>query len=65
MLNPWLKYSGMAMQFVAFLLAGYWIGGFAGDFFGWKKGSGELTGMLFFLLTGLIKLIRDLLNNKS
>lgn len=53
------------MQFIAFLLAGYWLGSLAGEWLGWKKGSGELTGMMFFLVTGMLKLIRDLLKEKS
>jgi hypothetical protein len=58
--NPWLKYSGMALQFVLIILVGYWLGGFLGDKLHWKKGNGELIGMMFFLVTGLYKIIRDL-----
>ncbi len=58
--NPWLKYSGMALQFVLIILVGYWLGGFLGDKLQWKKGNGELIGMMFFLVTGLYKIIRDL-----
>ena len=65
MLNPWIKYSGMAMQFVAFLLAGYWLGGFLAGQFGWEKGNGQVAFMLFFLITGLVKIIRDLLRDIS
>jgi hypothetical protein len=55
----------MAMQFVAFLLAGYWLGGFLAGQFGWEKGNGQVAFMLFFLITGLVKIIRDLLRDIS
>jgi uncharacterized membrane protein YfcA len=58
--NPWLKYSGMALQFVLIILIGYWLGGFLGNKLQLKKGNGELIGMMFFLVTGLYKIIRDL-----
>jgi hypothetical protein len=63
--NTWIKYSGLAMQFVAFLLAGYWVGGYAAEQLGWNKGSGQVVGMLFFLITGMVKIIRDLLRDSS
>ena len=53
------------MQFVAFLLAGYWVGGYAAEQLGWNKGSGQVVGMLFFLITGMVKIIRDLLRDSS
>jgi len=59
--NTWVKYSGLAFQFVAFLAAGYWLGSYLGSWLGWSKGNGELAGILFFLVTGLVKIIRDIL----
>jgi hypothetical protein len=59
--STWIKYSGLAFQFVAFLLSGYWLGGYAAEQLGWDKGNGQVAGMLFFLVTGMVKIIRDLL----
>jgi uncharacterized membrane protein YfcA len=50
----------MALQFVLIILVGYWLGGFLGEKLHWKKGNGELIGIMFFLVTGLYKIIRDL-----
>jgi hypothetical protein len=59
--NSWVKYSGLAVQFAAFIGVGYWLGHFIATWLGKNTGSGELTGMLFFLITGLIKIIRDIM----
>jgi hypothetical protein len=59
--GSWIKYSGLAIQFVFFILCGYWLGGWVAPYLGWEHSSGELAGILFFLTTGLIKIVRDVL----
>ncbi len=60
-MNPYLKYSGMAFQLVFFLLAGYYLGKYLGGLLGFDPGSSAAFGMLFFLGTGMFKIIRDIL----
>jgi hypothetical protein len=65
MQNSWVKYSGLAVQFVLFILFGYWAGKWLGQVAGWNETYCSLSGMLFFLVTGMVKLIRDVLKENQ
>jgi len=64
-MNPYLKYSGMAFQLILFLLVGYYLGKYVSGFLGISPSTGSAVGMLFFLLTGLFKIIRDILKEAN
>ena len=64
-MNPYLKYSGMAFQLVFFILAGYYSGKYAGAALGWNQSTSSAVGLLFFLSTGLFKIIRDILKENN
>jgi hypothetical protein len=61
-MNPYLKYTGLGFQFAAYLLAGYYLGKYAGPFLGLSENAGIAIGMLVFLTGGLYKIIREILN---
>lgn len=65
MQNSWLRYSGLAVQFALFVSVGYWLGLWLGRMAGWNESHAALAGILFFLITGLIKLIRDVLKENQ
>jgi hypothetical protein len=64
-MNPYLKYSGMAFQLVFFIFAGYYIGKYAGKVMGWNQSTASVVGLLFFMCTGLIKIIYDILKENA
>jgi hypothetical protein len=55
----------MAFQLVFFILAGYYIGKYAGAAMGWNQSTTSAVGLLFFLSTGLFKIIRDILKENA
>ena len=55
----------MAFQLVFFILAGYYLGKYAGKVLGWNQSTSSAIGLLFFLSTGLYKIIRDILKENN
>lgn len=55
----------MAFQLVFFILAGFYIGKYAGAAMGWNQSTSSVIGLLFFLSSGLFKIIRDILKESA
>lgn len=60
-MNSYLKYSGLAFQFLAYMLAGYWLGYWLGPYLGGSRDTSAVVGLLLFLVGGLYKIIREVL----
>lgn len=62
-MNPFLKYSGLAFQMLAYVLAGYWAGHWIAVWTGMNPATGSVTGLMIFLTGGMAKIIRDILRD--
>lgn len=60
--NNFLKYSGLAFQFMAAMLLGYWVGAWLDKVNQNEKPWFTMAFMMFFLIATLVKVIRDVSN---
>ena len=61
-IKNYLHYSGLAFQFMAALLLGYWLGKWLDAYYLNQKPWFTMGLMLFFILATLAKVIRDVLH---
>jgi F0F1-type ATP synthase assembly protein I len=61
-LNKYLKYSGLAFQFLAAMLLGFWIGSWLDIYFQLERPWGTMGSIMILLIATLIKVIRDITN---
>jgi len=54
-----LRYSGLAFQFLAALLLGFWLGKWLDGYYHTEKPWFTIAFMLFFIIATLVKIIRD------
>jgi len=59
-LNKYLKYSGLAFQFLGAILLGFWVGKWLDNNYQTERPWFTLGFMVFFLIATLIKVIRDI-----
>ncbi len=61
-LNKYFKYTGLAFQFLAAILLGFWVGKRLDDHYQTEKPWFTMGLMMFFLIATLVKVIRDITN---
>lgn len=61
-MNTYLKYTGMAFQLLFLMAAGYYMGQWMGPKVGLSVSSGAVLGLMFFLLVGLYRLIKEVMD---
>jgi len=59
-LNKYLKYTGLAFQFLAAILLGFWVGNWLDAYNQTEKPWFTMGLMIFFLVATLVKVIRDI-----
>jgi len=59
-LNNYLKYSGLAFQFLAAILLGFWLGSWLDGHYENEKPWFTMALMMVFLIVTLFKIIRDI-----
>ena len=60
--NNFLKYSGLAFQFLAAILMGFWLGKWLDGKYATEKPWFTMAFMMLFLVATLYKIIRDITN---
>jgi len=60
--NNFLKYSGLAFQFLAAILMGFWLGKWLDGINENEKPWFTMAFMMLFLMATLYKIIRDITN---
>ena len=63
-INPALRYSGMAAQMAGFTVMGFFGGGWIDNYFGFEKPVFAIALLLLFLTAFMIKLIKDVSQDK-
>lgn len=64
-MNPYLKYTSMGFQLLFFIIVGYYLGMGVARFFHLNESGGSAFGMLFFIAFGLMKLIREVIQESQ
>ena len=64
-MNPYLKYANLGFQLLFFIIAGYFLGLWIAQYFHLNESKGSAFGMLFFIVFGLAKLIRDVMKESE
>lgn len=62
--TSYLKYSGLAFQMVFLLAAGWWIGSYGDQYFGFSEPYLAITGALLLLVGLFFKIYRDIMQDK-
>lgn len=61
-MNTYLKYTGLAFQLLFLMAAGYYLGHWLGPKAGMSVSNGEVLGLMIFLLVGLYRLIKEVMD---
>ncbi len=61
-LNNYLKYTGLAFQFLAAIVLGFWLGTWLDNHYQTTKPWFTMGFMIAFLIATLYKVIRDITN---
>jgi len=61
-LNNYLKYTGLAFQFLAAIVLGFWLGAWLDNHYQTAKPWFTMGLMMTFLIATLYKVIRDITN---
>lgn len=64
-MSPYVKYSGMAFQFIAWIAVGYFLGKWVAGWLGIGEQTGIAVGILIFLAGGLFSTIRNILRESD
>lgn len=64
-MNTYLKYTGIAFQLLFLMAAGYFLGKWLGPKVGMTTSNGAVLGLMLFLVAGLYRLIKEVLDENK